>query len=199
MWTTRANLGNRRFTRFVVVAALSAGAGVAAAQEPVERRPIVVRLADGSSVPLRRWTLSYEYFTWREGGSQAQGTASRRSGADLWVGKKTYPLVGATLEIEYELVERERDVDGEAKKVKVPTARKLKLDAAGKTTELKADSPSRDLLAPGLDKKLALTARSLDLRGESLTGTKMDFCVLSYSVLDECGESPEHQVTQIHL
>ena len=69
----------------------------------------------------------------------------------------------------------------------------------GKTTELKADSPSRDLLAPGLDKKLALTARSLDLRGESLTGTKMDFCLLSYTVLVECGESPEHQVTQIQF
>jgi hypothetical protein len=54
-------------------------------------------------------------------------------------------------------------------------------------------------MAPGVDKKLMVVARSLDLRGESLTGTKMDFCLLSYSSLVECGESPEHQVLQIEF
>ena len=54
-------------------------------------------------------------------------------------------------------------------------------------------------MAPGIDKKLMVTARSLDLRGESLTGTKMDFCLASYTVLVECGESPEHQVVQIEF
>jgi len=178
---------------------LVASAGVVAAQEPVEPPPIVVRLADGTSVPLRQWSFSYEYFTWPQGASQAQGTVARRSGVDLWVGRKTYPLSGATLQIEYEPVERERDVNGETKMVKVPTARRLKLVADGKATELKPESPTREALAPALDKKLMLSARSLDLRGESLTGTKMDFCVLSYTVLVECGENPEHQVVQIEF
>ena len=57
----------------------------------------------------------------------------------------------------------------------------------------------RSLLIPGVDKKLMVVARSLDLRGESLTGTKMDFCLLSYSTLVECGEGPEHQVLQVEF
>jgi len=183
----------------VASATLATGIAVEAAQEAAERPPIVVRLADGNSVPLRQWSLSYEYLTWPEGGAQASGTPSRRTGSELWVGKKVHPLKGTTLQIEYDAVERERDVDGESRKVKVPSARALKLVAGGKATALKLEAPHRELLAPGVDKKLMVSARSLDLRGESLTGTKMDFCLLSYTVLIECGEAPEHQVVQIEF
>ena len=177
------------------VAAVSA----AAPPEPAERPPAVVRLADGSSVPLRQWSLSYEYFSWPQGGAQTDGTAARREGSELWVGKKTLPLEGATLQIEYGTVERERDIDGETRKVKVPSPRAMKLVAAGKATTLKVEPPHRERMAPDVDKKLMVVARSLDLRGESLTGTKMDFCLLSYSTLVECGESPEHQVMQVEF
>ena len=186
----------------MVAAGLAAGVGAAivAPPEPAERAPAVVRLADGSSVPLRQWSLSYEYFRWPQGGAQTDGTAARREGSELWVGKKTVPLEGTTLQIEYEsTVERERDVDGETRKVKVPSPRTLKLVAAGKATTLKVEPPHRELMAPGVDKKLMVVARSLDLRGESLTGTKMDFCLLSYSTLVECGEGPEHQVLQVEF
>lgn len=160
---------------------------------------MVVRFADGNTVPLRQWSLSYEYFTWPEGGSQVDGTAVRRTAPDLWVGRKAIPLGGATLQIEYVTTERERDVDGEARKVKVPQARTIKLIREGKTTQLKLEAPHRELLAPDGDKKQMVTTRSLDLRGESLTGTKMDICVVSYTVLVECGERPEHQVVQIEF
>jgi hypothetical protein len=186
--------------------AAAAAAGLAAAAmalaappEPPERPPIVVRLADGSSVPLRQWSLSYEYFSWRQGGSQADGTVARREGSELWVGKKAVPLKGTTLQIEYATVERERDMDGETRKVKIPSPRALKLVAAGKTTTLRLEPPHRELIAPDVDKKRMVTARSLDLRGESLTGTRMDICLLSYSSLVECGETPEHQVLQIEF
>jgi hypothetical protein len=179
-------------------AALAGGAALpAAAQEA--RAPVIVRFADGNTVPLRDWSLSYEYFTWPERGSQADGTATRRPASDLWVGRKAIPLGGAMLQIEYVATERERDVDGETRKVQVPQARALKLVREGKTTQLKMEAPHRDLLAPDGDKKQMVTARSLDLRGESLTGTKMDFCVVSYTVLVECGERPEHQVVQIEF
>jgi len=173
-------------------------AGPGAAQE-AGAPPVVVRFADGNTVPLRQWSLSYEYFTWPEGGSQVDGTAVRRTAPELWVGRKAIPLGGATLQIEYVATERERDVDGEARKVKVPQARALKLVREGKTTQLKLEAPHRELLAPDGDKKQMVTTRSLDLRGESLTGTKMDICVVSYTVLVECGERPEHQVVQIEF
>jgi hypothetical protein len=169
------------------------------AQDSTERPPIVVHLADGSSVPLRQWSLSYEYFSWPQGRSQAEGTAARTASPDLWVGKKTVPLRGSTLAIEYEPVERERDVDGETRKVKVPAPHALKLVEGGEATVLKPEPPHRELLAPSVDKKMMVVARSLDLRGESLTGTKMDFCLLSYTSLVECGETPDHQVTEIQF
>jgi len=183
----------------VLAAAAALAAGAAAPQAATERPPIVVRLGDGSSVPLRQWTLSYEYFSWPQGGAQTDGTPGRHEGGELWVGKKIVPLQGATLQIEYDTVERERDVDGETRIVKVPSARALKLVAAGKATTLKIEPPHRELMAPGVDKKMMVAARSLDLRGESLTGTTMDFCLLSYSTLVECGESPEHQVMKVEF
>src|SRR2546428_10769233 len=59
------------------VAAVSA----AAPPEPAERPPAVVRLADGSSVPLRQGSLSYEYFSWPPGGAQTDGTPPPREGS----------------------------------------------------------------------------------------------------------------------
>lgn len=185
----------------MLVAAATLAAGVIAAAPPdaADRPPIVVRLGDGTTVPLRQWTFSYEYFSWPQGGAQADGTAGRREGGDLWMGKKVVPLKGSTLQIEYDTVERERDVDGQTRNVKVPLARALKLVAGDKASTFKLEPPHRDLIAPDVDKRQVVVARSLDLRGESLTGTKMDFCLVSYSTLVECGESPEHQVLQIEF
>jgi len=201
MWTTPARRGNLAFTSaaLATAAVVAVGAAIAAPPEPAEPPPAVVRLADGSSVPLRQWSLSYEYFSWPQGGAQTDGTAARREGSELWIGKRIVPLKGTTLQIEYDTIERERDVDGETRKVQVPSPRALKLVAAGKATKLKVEPPHRQLMAPDADKKLMVVARSLDLRGESLTGTKMDFCLLSYSTLVECGEGPEHQVMQVEF
>jgi len=182
-----------------VAGALATTIAAAAPPEPAAQAPIVVRLGDGTSVPLRQWTLSYEYFSWPQGGAQTDGTSGRREGRELWMGKKIVPVTGTTVQIEYGTVERERDVDGETRNVKVPLARGLKVVAGGKATTLKLEPPNRELIAPEVDKKRMVVARSLDLRGESLTGTRMDFCVLSYSTLVECGESPEHQVVQIEF
>jgi hypothetical protein len=204
MSTTPARRGSRVSTRaplaaLASLAVLAAGAANGRAEEGAERPPVVVRFADGNTVPLREWSLSYEYFTWPERGSQTDGTAVRRTAPDLWIGHKAIPLGGATLQIEYVATERERDVDGETRRVNVPQARAMKLVRDGKTTQLKVEAPHRDLLAPDGDKKQVVSARSLDLRGESLTGTKMDFCVVTYTVLVECGERPEHQVVQIEF
>src|SRR5438128_970435 len=86
-------------TVVLATAVLAAGVALGGAQESTDRPPIVVHLADGSSVPLRQWSLSYEYFAWPQGRSQAEGSAARTASPDLWVGKKTVPLRGSTLAI----------------------------------------------------------------------------------------------------
>jgi hypothetical protein len=69
----------------------------------------------------------------------------------------------------------------------------------GKTEKLKTQPPHRDLLAPGLGKNVMLAPQSLDLKGETLTGTKRSFCLVSYTSLVECPSEPSHQVTKIEF
>jgi hypothetical protein len=176
---------------------LACGAPAVALQE---RPPITVTLADGTTVALRGWTLSYEYLTWRHGTSQALAQAERRDTADLWLGKRATPTVGTTVELKYGQFEREAEVDGEVQKVTVPVARELIVLAAdGKKTSLKPEPPSRDLLMPDGGKGLMVLPRSLDLRGETLTGTRREFCLVSFSSLVECSASPDHQVLKVEF
>jgi hypothetical protein len=41
--------------------------------------------------------------------------------------------------------------------------------------------------------------RSLDVRGETLTGTRRDVCVMSYSPLVECGSAPKDRVVKLEF
>ena len=52
----------------------------------------------------------------------------------------------------------------------------------GRRSRPKVEPPHRDLLAPGADKSTMVMARSLDLRGESITGTRREVCLLSYTL-----------------
>lgn len=184
--------------RALLVAALMAPA--AFGQEAAGRPPVIVHLADGSSFPLRPWSLSYEIASWRQGSSPALASFARVELADLLVGKKGYPTAGATLEIQYDEVEREREVDGETRRVKVPMARSLTLVGAdGKKAVLKPEPPARELLVPAPDKTLIYQVRSLDLQGQTLTGTKRAFCLLSFTTLVECNDTLGQQVAKIEF
>lgn len=177
---------------------LLASAAPAAALEG--RAPVTVTLADGTALVLRSWTLSYEYLTWRHGTSQALAQADRRDTVELWLGKRVTPTVGLTVELRYTQFERETEVDGEVQKVTVPVARELVLlSADGKKTTLKPEPPARDLLQPDGSKGSMMLPRSLDLRGETLTGTRREFCLLSFSSLVECSASPDQQVLKLQF
>jgi hypothetical protein len=148
------------------------------------RPPVLVFFADGTSLPLRTWSLSYEYATWKKGESPARGATSRRTSTDLYVGGRTVATAGAVMEVQYQ--------EG--------IARGLLLTApSGKKSPVKPEAPSADLLAPGLEKDLLFQARGLDLRGETLTGGKRDYCLLSYTVLIECAGAPEERVVKIQF
>jgi hypothetical protein len=157
----------------------------------------VVQLADGTSVPLTTVTLSYEYLAWKPGTPQFQAQPQRRDSAELWLAKKTYPVKGQSLQVVYTPVEKEREVEGALKRVKVPVASGLLFVDAARKTPLKLEPPHRDLLLPGADRNLLLAVRTLDLRGETLTGTKREFCLLSFTALVECPDDAPNRVVRV--
>ena len=163
-------------------------------------RTALVHFADGNTLPLRNWTLSYEFVTWEKGRSPASGIAARRDAADLWVGRRAFPLVpGAVLSIEYAELRRETLVDGRPQLVVSSAAREIRFAAPAGTVETKVEPPDRLFLAGGAPKTLNLLARSMDLRGEGITGTRREVCVLSFSSLVDCGASPAEQVVRVEF
>jgi len=162
--------------------------------------PALVHFADGSSLALRAWTLNYEYSTWLRAESVARGTTARRGANEIWSGKRRLPAGGLTVEVQYEPREREEEVDGETRRVKVQVARGLVLVAKdGKRTPLKPEPPALELLYPGADKDRMVQALTLELHGETLTGSARDLCLLTYSALAECSPEPSQQVTKIEF
>lgn len=173
-------------------AGLAALLGVAAPPE-TETGSAMVGLGDGSQVLLRSWSFSYEYSSWRRGESMEQGATSRRPSRDLWSGKRVVSTTGLTLEIQY--------AEERASPLEEPRARVrglALLPANGKKTMLKAEPPAADFLLPGAS-GMTVSARSLDLRGETLGGTRREFCLLSYSPLVECGSEPALRVVKVEF
>ena len=171
-----------------------------AAQEGVVSGTIVVQLADGTTLPMTPWSLSYEYLAWPQGSQPTLASGKRTESQALWLGKKSYSTAGATLEVQYDMVSREQEMEGGATTVRVPVARALTLTGPdGKATTLKPEAPQRDFLTPGAEKTLVVQPRSLDVRGQTLTGTQRDFCLLSYTTLVECNDASGQQVVKIQF
>ena len=166
----------------LALAALSLAA--AAGADAPDRGSIVVTLGDASTVTLRDWSLSYEYALYRQGTSPMAAPTARKKSSELFVGKKALPVAGQTLDIAYE-----------GTRVKDITLR----GADGRKSTLKVEAPARDLLVESVEKGMAVTPRSLDLTGETVTGTKREFCVLSYTMVVECGVTPEDRVVKIEF
>ena len=177
----------------VLALALAAQADAAAA------RTALVHFADGSTLPLRNWTLSYEYLAWNKGESPARGQSARREAVDLWIGRRALPLAGAVLTIGYAEVRRETLVDGRPQPVLSSAAREVTVAAGGDSIKVKVEPPDRLFLAGGAPKSANLIPRSVDLRGEGITGTRREVCLLSYSTLVDCGSSPADQVVKVEL
>lgn len=186
----------------VVLAALASAALLASAAPTAAQEGggvAVLHMADGSELPLTSWSLSYEYQAWKEGTSQAFTQPLRREARELWSGKKVLPVGGAILDIQYKLYERQVEVDGQPMKGQGAAVTGLVLTAGGKKNEVKIEPPHKDLLLPGGSKGLIVQQRSLDLRGETLTGTKRDYCLLSYTPQVECSAAASERVVRIEF
>jgi hypothetical protein len=131
----------------------------------------------------------------RRGDTASLPSIARRDAKDLWSGKKPILAVGQTLIVQYN--EELREVDGERRKV--PIARSFAVVGAdGKKATVKPEPPNADLLAGDAGGKF-VQARSVDLHGETIAGTRREFCLLSYSVLVECPIQAEQRVVTIRL
>lgn len=149
-----------------------------------ERLPLTVFFADGSSQPVRAWSFAYEYQTWPKGESPARGTVSTLEMDELLVGRKVVPTAGATVVVQYA---------GTA-------ARELEVtDATGKRIRLKVEPPAPESLVPKLGKETVLQPRVVDLRGETLTGGKRSYCLLTYTSLVQCAGADGERVVKIQF
>ncbi len=161
---------------------------------------LIVHLADGSSLPLQSWSLSYEYQAWKQGTAPGFTQPVRRSAALLWVGKKAFPITGSGVEIQYRVYERQVEEGGQMQKGQGAVVTALVLSVDGKQVELKPEAPAKQFLMPGDSSKgLTVQARSLDVRGETLTGTKRDFCVMSYTSLVECSAAAASRIVRLEI
>lgn len=164
--------------------ALLFASGTAALAQESERPPLTLFFGDGTSQPLRAWSLSWEYAAWPKGESPARGSVSRRDSTDLLLGKKVLPSAGLTLEVDYQGA----------------VARGLRLvEKEGKSTALRADPPVAELLSPKLGKDVSVQVRALDVHGETLTGGKRSYCLLSYTALVECEPEPPQRIVKIQF
>jgi hypothetical protein len=182
----------------LVLAALSAPAPAQEGGRPA----VIVTLGDGTTFPMRPWSLSYGVASWRQGSSPAFANYTKVEVTELLLGRKTYPTSGVTLSITYDIVERERESadGGEPEKIKAPVARSLTLVGPdGKKTAVKPEPPARDLVMPSADKSLLVQVRSLELRGQTVTGSKRDICLLSFTSLEECNDTVGQQVVKIEF
>jgi hypothetical protein len=171
-----------------------------AAALPQNSSNLIVHLADGSSLPLTSWTLSYEYLSWKQGDTPGFTQPTRRNASVLWVGKKSFPIAAGGIEVQYRVYERQIEVDGQMQKAPGAVVTGLSLNVEGKRAVLKPEPPAKEFLMPGDSAKgLTVQARSLDVRGETLTGTKRDFCVMSYSPLVECSAAPADRVVRLEI
>src|SRR5262245_22249315 len=150
-------------------------ASAAAAQDSTS--VAVVRLADGTDVPLASWHLRYEYQTWPEGSSPAFAEIGRREGRELIADKKLLAVAGGKLELQHRVYEK---MDDQGQKVPGAAVTGLVLTVSGKKTIIKPEAPAKEVLAGGA-KKVFFQARVLDLVGETLTGTRRELCLVSFS------------------
>jgi hypothetical protein len=185
----------------LIATLLALAVAAAAAPDAPEAAPrtALVHFADGNTLPLRNWTLTYEYVTWKKGQSPAAAITAERPADDLWLGRRAVPLAGARLEVEYGEIRRETLVDGRPQPVVSSAAREVTVTSPAGRMKAKVEPPHRDFLVTGAAKDVNILARSLDLQGEGITGTRREVCLISYSTLVDCGATPADQVVKVEF
>lgn len=166
---------------------------------PAAQGTIVVTLEDGTTMPLHSWSLSYEYGMGKQGTSPLFAPTARKESTDLLLGKKAVPTAGQTLTITYLESMRSTENDAGIKTERVKTPRDLTLAGKGPKSTYKIEPPARELLVATPEKGMVLAPRTLDLVGETITGTKRTFCLLSYTPVVECGGTSADRVVKIEF
>ena len=141
-----------------------------------------LHLADGTSVAMVEWKLTYEFVSWRSKEPISTAKPQVRENALLILGKKTWPVKGETLSIKHV------EADDTVRVVS------MNLKKAG---DLKVENPAREVVAPDLEKDRIYQPRSLDISGKTLSGLDRSFCVISFSTLVECGGTKTTRVVKI--
>jgi hypothetical protein len=171
-----------------ILLALARPSGRASADAPADRGTAVVTLEDGTSVPLHNWSLSYEYGIAKQGTSPLFAPTARKTAWDFYVGKKALPTAGQTLTIAYSETMRSTESDTAITTERIKTPREVTLAGAdGKKSTFKVEPPARELLVESLEK------------GTTITGTKKDLCVLSYTAVVECGGTAADRVVKVEF
>jgi hypothetical protein len=156
---------------------------------------VVVTFADGSSLPLTSWSLSYEY---QSGAASTLAAPARRNSRELLVGKKALPTAGGVLEVQYR--EYQRMSGGEPpQKETYAIATGVVFKIGDKKSTFRIEAPHRDLLVPSGAERGAIQARALDLTGLTLTGTKRSFCILAYTAQVECNPPRGDRIVRIEF
>jgi hypothetical protein len=170
---------------------------LAAVAPPDTAAPVTIHFADGSQVPLLDWVLSYEFLTGQPGALPS--SSLRRDVHELRLGGKSWPATGIRIEIEYQTVVRERDAaDGSVIKENVPRASEVTVTHEGKKSKVRPQAPDHKFLIGG-ERSLNVLPRTLDLRGQTLTGTKREVCLLTFSDLADCGGSDDSRVVKVEF
>lgn len=143
-----------------------------------------LHLADGTSVALVEWKLTYEFVTWRSKEPISSAKPQVRENSQLVLGKKSYSVRGDTLSLSH--------VEGE----EIVRVGGMNLKKVG---DLKIEQPARETLAPDLEKDRFYQPRSLDIKGKTLSGIERSFCVASFSALVECGGTKTTRVVKIEF
>jgi len=180
-----------------IIALAAAASSTAPVPEAPAASTAVVFLADGTQFPLVGWTLSYEFVS--GGAGEMPSKSRRRDALELRLGGKSWPLAGVKLELTYEMFERTRETDsGETVKETSPRVTAVTFTQNGKTSKTRPQPPDRKFLL-GDEKASVVLPRTVDLIGQTITGTKRELCLISFSGLAECGIMPEGRVVKVEF
>jgi len=171
----------RSLSILVLAGALLLRPAQAPAQEELSS-VATLQLADGSSVALVQWKVTYEFVSWKSKEPISTAKPQVRESPFLILGKKTYPVKGETLTFKHMEVEETFRVASVSLK---------------KTGELKIEQPAREALAPDLDKDRIYQPRTMDLSVKTLSGIERSFCLIPFSTLVECGGTRTTRVVKI--
>jgi hypothetical protein len=168
---------------FILTLACALGFASAGAPAQEELSSVAtLHLADGTTVALLEWKLTYEFTTWKAKEPVSSARPQVRENAMLVLGKKSYPVKADTLSLTHvEAFDTVRVVTVNLKKV----------------GDIRWELPSRELIAPDLEKSVLFQPRSLDLSGKTLSGIARSFCLASFTSLVDCGGTKTTRVVKI--